>query len=114
MVQELSEDNIGAYSTFGNDARKFFEFENAFKYPNKDLFHGMLEFWGDENAIPRMIVVKLDNEFSHVMSTPLEYDIIAQSFEIHDTAIRIIERLKQVDETQFNSLVAAVSASPDI
>lgn len=112
--EELSEDNIGAYSTFGNDARKFFEFENAFKYPNKDLFHGMLEFWGDENAIPRMIVVKLDNEFSHVMSTPLEYDIIAQSFEIHDTAIRIIERLKQVDETQFNSLVAAVSASPDI
>ena len=112
--EELSEDNIGAYSAFGNDARKFFEFENAFKYPNKDPFHGMLEFWGDENAIPRMIVVKLDNEFSHVMSTPLEYDTIAQSLEIHDTAIRIIERLKQVDETQFNSLVAAVNASPDI
>lgn len=113
-TEELSDDNIGFFSSFGNDARKFFEFENAFKYPNKKPFDGMKDFWGDENSIPRMLVVKLDNEFSHVMNTPFEYDLEAQSLEIQTTAKRILDRLKEVDEVQYNSLVESIRSVQDV
>ena len=109
--EELSEDTMDAFSSFGNDARKFFEFETAFKYPNKKPYDGMREFWGDDNSIPQLLVTKLNNEFSHVMNTPFEYDLEAQSLEIRTTAIRILERLKQVDEVQYNSLAESIKAT---
>ena len=111
--EELNLNNIDAYSSLGNDARKFFEFENAFKYPSKKPFEAMKEFWGDE-IIPRIIVVKVDNEFSHSLSTPFEYDLESQSMELHDAAKRILNQLARVDEVQYNSLIEAIKLDPTI
>ena len=109
--EELSENTMDAFSSFGNDARKFFEFETAFKYPNKKFYDGMREFWGDDNSIPHLLVTKLNNEFSHVMNTPFEYDLEAQSLEIQTTAVLILKRLKQVDEVQYNSLAESIKTT---
>lgn len=111
---EINEENIHWYESFGNNVRKFFDFELYFKYPTfKGDDFGLSQFWGDETAIPQILSSKLSDEYSHSLIDIDAEGIFAQAEEIHSTAITILKQLKIVDRQQYDALIDSTPAKLD-
>ena len=111
---EITEDNIHWYESFGNNVRKFFEFELYFKYPtSKGDDFALSQFWGEEKAIPQILSSKMSDEYSHSLIDIDAQGIFAQAEEIHNTAITVLKQLKTVDIQQYKALLDSTQTKID-
>ncbi len=110
---EITEENIHWYESFGNNVRKFFEFELYFKYPtSKGDDYALSQFWKGK-AIPQILSSKMSDEYSHSLIDIDSQGIFAQAEEIHNTAKTILEQLKAVDSQQYEALIDGTKAKTD-
>lgn len=118
-VEEISDNNRHWYSTFGNNARRFMDFELYFKYPfRKDdekipkNDEALEEFWGT-NGIPMILTDKMTDEYSHSLVDLESQGIAALAPEIHQAAFEMLNRIKENDKKQYNALLKSINIEND-
>lgn len=118
-VEEISDDNRHWYSTFGNNARRFMDFELYFKYPFREENRNtptndeaLEEFWGT-NAIPMILTDKMADEYSHSLVDLESQGIAALAPEIHQAAFEMLKRIKENDKKQYNALLRSINIEYD-
>ena len=118
-VEEISDDNRHWYNTFGNNARRFMDFELYFKFPfRKDDGNtpkndeALEEFWkGSE--IPMILTDKMADEYSHPLVDLESQGIVALAPEIHQAAFEMLKRIKINDEKQYYALLRSINIEND-
>ena len=118
-VEEISDDNRHWYSTFGNNARRFMDFELYFKYPFREdngtmpkNDKALEEFWG-ANGIPMILADKMTDEYSHSLVDLESQGIAALAPEIHQAAFEMLKRIKENDKKQYNALLRSINVEND-
>ncbi len=118
-VEEISDDNRHWYNTFGNNARRFMDFELYFKFPfRKDDGNtpknneALEEFW-QGNEIPMILTDKMADEYSHPLVDLESQGIAALAPEIHQAAYEMLKRIKANDNKQYYALLRSINIESD-
>lgn len=104
---ETDEINSELFYSFGNNLRKFLEAYLFFKYP----YHANLEekirkfLKNDSDAI---LINRIINEFSHLEEIFDRSCLPIDIPEMRNIAAIILERIKEVDSEQYDSLVKSI------
>ena len=104
----LNDDNIYLFETFGNNARKFLETYLYYRYPDKNDFNEHLSRFFGEHEIPQIILRKISDELSHGNGDLENHDIPFDEPEVIAAAKLLLDRMKAIDEEQFNSLLSSI------
>lgn len=106
---EITDENIYLFESFGNNARKFLETYLYYRYPDKKDFNNHLKrFFGDEN-IPQILVRKVSDEQSHADGDLEIHDLPFDEPETIGAAKQILERLEVIDQEQYEALVESIN-----
>ena len=118
-VEEISDANRHWYNTFGNNARRFMDFELYFKFPfRKDDGNtpkndeALEEFWKG-NEIPMILTDKMADGYSHPLIDLESQGIAALAPEIHQAAFEMLKRIKENDKKQYNALLRSINIEYD-
>jgi wobble nucleotide-excising tRNase len=97
---------------FGNNLRKFLEAFLFFKFPyhddKNDAFERIKKFFGDEDATAIALLNRLNNEFSHLESTPDRGFKPVEIPEIAKVANFVLDKIYAADHDQYNSLLKSI------
>ncbi len=97
---------------FGNNLRKFLEAFLFFKFPyhddKSDAFERIKKFFGEEDATAIALVNRLNNEFSHLESTPDRGFKPVEIPEIAKVANFVLEKIYTADPDQYNALLKSI------
>ncbi|WP_313290599.1 AAA family ATPase [Stutzerimonas nitrititolerans] len=110
-IEQVTDENYTAFYNFGNNARKFFETYLYYKYPNKGMSDETLLLFFGRDKVPAVLTDRINNEYSHLCgvfergSTPVEVP------EMKKSAMVILERLREHDADQYQSLLESIGAS---
>lgn len=107
-ISSLSDENVYLFESFGNNARKFLETYLYYRYPDKDDFNNHLSKFFGEHGVPQIIVRKVSDELSHGDGDLENHDIPFDEPEVIAAAKLLLDRLKAIDEEQFNSLLSSI------
>ena len=107
-LSSLSDENVYLFESFGNNARKFLETYLYYRYPDKDTFNMHLSRFFGEHEVPQIIVRKVSDELSHGDGDLENHDIPFDEPEVVAAAKLLLDRLKAIDEEQFNSLLSSI------
>lgn len=109
-LQNIDQSNYMIFYNFGNNARKFLEIFLYYKYPNHESdTEKQNRFF--EGQIPSLFVDRINNEYSHIAGifergqTPIEVPEMQQSAKL------ILERIKNSDLDQYNSLLLSIGVT---
>ena len=105
----ITDKNHFLYEAFGNNVRKFFETYLYYRYPDNKTDKEHLRLLFQDEPIGRIIISKLYDEQSHAQGDLENHEVIFEEPEILEAARFIIKRLKEVDSSQFEALVASIS-----
>ncbi|WP_343668480.1 AAA family ATPase [Chitinophaga sp.] len=95
---------------FGNNLRKFLEAYTFYKYPsNKIAFSQRLEKFFEGDRISMTLVFRMTNEYSHLENQFDRSMIPIEVSEISKIAKAVIEKIKQTDLHQYNSLMESIN-----
>ena len=108
-ISSVSDDNVYLLESFGNNARKFLETYLYYRYPDKEDFNKHLSRFFGDHEIPQIIVRKVSDEMSHGNGDLENHDIPFDEPEIIAAAKLLLERLKAINEEQYNSLLSSIS-----
>lgn len=114
QIESVDDSNFELVYAFGNNARKFLEIYLYFKYPEylDDNEDDRLERFFGNNPVPRALVNRLSNEYSHLQGA---IERAARPIEIEEFSIaakKIVERLQEIDASQYNSLLRSIGVTP--
>ena len=105
---EITDENIYLFESFGNNARKFLETYLYYRYPDKKDFNTHLKrFFGDSD-IPQIIVRKVSDEQSHADGDLENHDLPFEEPETIIAAKKILERLEAIDKEQYEALIESI------
>lgn len=114
-IDEITDENYSLFYNFGNNARKFLEIYSYYKFP--DMYNQknpsaaeekrLKKLWG-ENTFEAILSGRLNNEYSHLAGSIERGEQIVDVPEIKKVAISICEKLKKIDEEQYNALVNSI------
>ena len=107
-ISSLSDENVYLLESFGNNARKFLETYLYYRYPDKDNFNNHLSKFFGAYEVPQIIVRKVSDELSHGDGDLENHDIPFDEPEVIAAAKLLLDRLKAIDEEQFNSLLSSI------
>lgn len=97
---------------FGNNLRKFLEAFLFFKFPHQDdkndAFERIKKFFGEEDPTAIALVNRLNNEFSHLESTPDRGFKPVEIPEISKVANYVLDKIYTADPDQYNSLLKSI------
>ncbi len=106
----VNDQNYSAYYNFGNNARKFLEVFLYYKYPDstsdKDK---MLKFFGGD-TLPAILTDRINNEYSHLCGVLERGALPIEVPEMNSTANLILDRIKALDNDQYESLLRSIGA----
>lgn len=108
-TDEVTDDNIYLFESFGNNVRKFFETYLYYRYPDKKDFNEHLSRFFDSENIPPILVRKLSDENSHAQGDLESYLVPFDEPEINDAAKQILKRLEEIDKEQYDALISNIS-----
>lgn len=110
--QDLAKDTHEPFYGFGNNLRKFLEAFLFFKYPYHDDKNDALErikkFFGEEDVTAIVLVNRLNNEFSHLESTPDRGFKPVEIPEISTVANFVLDKIYAADPAQYNALLKSI------
>lgn len=105
---EIKDENIHLFESFGNNARKFLETYLYYRYPdNKDFNEHLGRFFGVD-AIPSILVRKLSDEQSHADGDLENHDLPFEELEVISAAKLLLKKLEAIDKTQYEALIASI------
>ena len=107
-IGSVSDDNYYLLESFGNNARKFLETYLYYRYPDKEDYNKHLSKFFGKYDIPPIIVGKISDELSHGNGDLENHAIPFDEPEVIAAAKLLLERLKAIDEEQFNSLLSNI------
>jgi wobble nucleotide-excising tRNase len=108
-ISSVDDKNFGLFYNFGNNARKFLEIFLFYKYPgNTSQIRKLKKFFGNK-AVPAILTDRINNEYSHLSSSLERGSLPIEVPEMNSAAKMILERIKALDEDQFDSLQKSVS-----
>lgn len=97
---------------FGNNLRKFLEAFLFFKFPyhddKNDAFERIKKFFGEDDATAIALVNRLNNEFSHLESTPDRGFKPVEIPEIAKVANFVLNKIYTSDPAQYNALLKSI------
>ncbi|MCF0049570.1 AAA family ATPase [Dyadobacter sp. LJ53] len=106
----VDDQNHGVYYNFGNNARKFLEVFLYYKYPDSSSEkEKMLKFFGGE-SLPAILTDRINNEYSHLCGVLERGGLPIEVPEMNSTANLILERIKTLDNEQYESLLRSIGA----
>jgi len=109
-IGEITDKNYTVFYNFGNNARKFLEIYLYYRYPdNTDDTQKLKRFFASE-PVPSVLLDRMNNEYSHLAGSFERGAIPVDAPEMKKSAQMIIKRLKEIDEPQYNSLVASIGS----
>jgi len=112
--QAMAIDTHEPFYGFGNNLRKFLEAFLFFKYPHHDDPSDSLErikkFFGEEDVTAIALVNRLNNEFSHLESTPDRGFKPVEIPEIAKVANFVLDMIRTNDPAQYNALLKSIGA----
>ena len=112
--QAMAIDTHEPFYGFGNNLRKFLEAFLFFKYPHHDDPNDSLErikkFFGEEDVTAVALVNRLNNEFSHLESTPDRGFKPVEIPEIAKVANFVLDKIRTTDPEQYNALLKSIGA----
>lgn len=101
------EKNSELFYSFGNNLRKFLEAYLFFKYPyHANLEEKVRKFLKDDNDA--ILINRIVNEFSHLEEIFDRSCLPIDIPEMRNIATIILERIKEVDSEQYDSLVKSI------
>jgi len=107
----VDDQNYGVYYNFGNNARKFLEVFLYYKYPDSSPQNEkLLKFFGGE-TLPAILTDRINNEYSHLCGVLERGELPIEVPEMNSTAKIILERIKTLDNEQYDSLLRSIGAS---
>lgn len=110
--QDMAKESHEPFYGFGNNLRKFLEVFLFFKYPYHDDKNDSLErikkFFGEEDAAAIALVNRLNNEFSHLESSPDRGFKPVEIPEISKVANFVLDKIYTKDSTQYNALLKSI------
>ncbi|QXP79092.1 MULTISPECIES: AAA family ATPase [Winogradskyella] len=108
ILENINDQNYTAYYNFGNNARKFLELFLYYKYPDSTKpIDKMKRFFRDE-TIPTVLTDRLNNEYSHLSGIFERGEAVVEVPEMNTAAKLIIERIKTLDNEQYNALLSSI------
>lgn len=111
-VEAVDDSNYTVFYNFSNSARKFLEIYLYYKFPNSgDQVSKLERFFGDD-AIPSVLVDRINNEYSHLCGVFERGETPVEVPEMKTAAILILDRLKQ-DRGQYDALLESIGERPE-
>lgn len=114
--QHAAHDAHEPFYSFGNNLRKFLEAFLFFKLPYHDDKNDALErirkFFGNEDATAISLINRLNNEFSHLESTPDRGFKPIEIPEISKVANFVLDKIFSSDPHQYNALLKSIGEPP--
>lgn len=103
-------DNSPHFYSFGNNLRKFMEIYMFFKYPNtnEDPIEKLKKFFNEDNPLSISLINRLNNEYSHLGENPDRGMRPMEIEEIKRIASFILNKIKESDQEQYNSLISSI------
>ena len=93
---------------------KFLEVFLYYKFPDNSRSTVKLQkFFGDE-IIPAILTDRINNEYSHLCGVLERGGLPIEAPEMNATAKLIIDRIKTLDERQYNSLLSSIGITPEV
>jgi len=113
MADDASDPDVDAYYNLGNNIRKFLEMYLYFKYPDAKEDDGskLQRFFGDD-PVAASLTDRIENEYSHLKglfergTLPIDVPAMKKLAEF------VLERMKDRDLDQYNSLLDSIGKSP--
>lgn len=110
--QGAAQDAHEPFYGFGNNLRKFLEAFLFFKFPchddKNDTFERIKKFFGEDDATAIALVNRLNNEFSHLESTPDRGFKPVEIPEIAKVANFVLDKIYTTDPAQYNALLKSI------
>jgi len=104
----VDDQNHSAYYNFGNNARKFLEVFLYYKYPDSSSqTEKLLKFFGG-SSLPAILTDRINNEYSHLCGVLERGELPIVVPEMNSTAKLILERIKALDNEQYESLLRSI------
>ena len=111
-LENITDDNYTLFYNFGNNSRKFLEIYLFYKYPDGSSgTDKMVKFFGDDD-IPAVLTDRINNEYSHLAGIFERGQLPIEVPEMKIAAELIINKIKEKDVEQYNSLVRGVGLTP--
>jgi wobble nucleotide-excising tRNase len=112
-VESVDDSNYTIFYNFTNSARKFLEIYLYYKFPNSgDQMVKLQRFFGND-AIPTVLVDRINNEYSHLCGVFERGETPVEVPEMKTAAMLILDRLKQ-DQGQYDALLESIGAQPEV
>lgn len=116
--QDMAKESHEPFYGFGNNLRKFLEAFLFFKYPCHDDKNDSLErikkFFGEEDVAAIALVNRLNNEFSHLESSPDRGFKPVEIPEISKVANFVLDKIYTADPAQYNALLKSIGETERI
>jgi hypothetical protein len=108
IITTVDDKNHGYFYNFGNNARKFLEVFLYYKFPdNAAESEKLAKFFGN-NIIPAILTDRINNEYSHLCGVLERGSLPIEVPEMNSAATLILQRIKELDENQYNSLLNSI------
>lgn len=112
-VEAVDDSNYTVFYNFSNSARKFLEIYLYYKFPNGgDQMIKLQRFFGDD-AIPSVLVDRINNEYSHLCGVFERGETPVEVPEMKTAAVLILDRLKQ-DRGQYDALLESIGVQSEV
>ncbi len=108
-ITEITDKNYSLFYNFGNNARKFLEIYLFYRFPDATEDSDKLKIFFGNETIPTILTERVNNEFSHLAGSFERGAIPIDVPEMKSAAQLIINRLKEIDIRQFDSLLRSVT-----
>ncbi|MBU2431236.1 MAG: AAA family ATPase, partial [Proteobacteria bacterium] len=113
-ISRVDDDNHGYFYNFGNNARKFLEVFLFYKFPDGASDEEKYKRFFGTDLIPAILANRINNEYSHLCGVLERGGLPIEVPEMNATAKLIIDRIKTLDEGQYNSLLTSIGITPEI
>lgn len=108
QIKLIDDDNYLYLYNFGNNARKFLEIFLYYKYPDDSNDIDKYKLFFGDNPIPSILINRMNNEYSHLTATFERGSMPIEVPEMLTAAQLIIQKIKELDEGQYNALIRSI------
>jgi hypothetical protein len=109
VIKDVTDKNYSVYYNFGNNARKFLEIYLFYKYPDDTEEIEKLKLFFGTEPIPAILTDRINNEYSHMCACFERGSTPVDAPEMKSTAQLIIQRIKFLDNDQYEALIKSIN-----
>lgn len=113
-ISKVDDNNHAYFYNFGNNARKFLEVFLFYKFPDGASDEEKYKRFFGTDLIPAILANRINNEYSHLCGVLERGGLPIEVPEMNATAKLIIDRIKTLDEGQYNSLLTSIGITPEV